>query len=1020
MTAEKLLQHTVWLEPTLLACLLLALAAFLIRTHYFKRTELHLYSPTTPFQRLEQSITSRQEIVFLSGILAFAILLRTIGWNQAWNSPHWFSQAMPLVVADLWEGSTFGEYWVSLLTRYAFSVPYQSAVMLPVAALFQKVLGPSIHLPVLVGAFWSVLGIVAAWGLGRLTHSKTFGLLFAAAITVTPLNLVWSRTGGIVIGGPTHVLLVLWVSYAAGFYRSKKLAVLSGILIWLTAYQYMAARVAFPLGFLALLAGWLRSRTEFRQGCQMLLVVLGTLGAIYILSGTPEIRSVVYPSYGGYTGNRGEKTLVELFEKNWPPISIQFERSVDNYFFRDRAVLWDSDDPLQWGMRYGGLTLAPFVALGAIGVFVCGFRWKRRFLWFFLAAAGFALPCLSIATARRFIIFDVAWCALVAFGVVFVLGRRSFGIIDLSWIKGGLAVLTVGIGLWSFASIVLLNATLTEGVQQPIPYGEAGFADGITCLRCLKAGYAWQKNISHDEFIVLFDSDLERENRTAPGGLPLYGKLAALAAGKPHHFLSFYAVMKNYDSDPPNIGHLYDINANKFSPYLSRRIEQARPKMIRWHFEFPTQWERWLISQLQLAGGEVQFFSTALSPNPGVQVLTRWENRREVFAVFEKLEQDPLLPAGSQCVYSTQKTPLHQRFTLALTGTPPAVPSQTPDWVLGSWGEAFYQGKVFDKGKLADIELVLSPTDSSLGLYLLRRRDWHEAKTDALPAMIGLDCGVNWEGHWWVVNALSGTITTTHPQGNWLPQKGWVGAALDQQGNLFLASARQALYHFDMKQRKLISQFPARVPPSNRVFAGECTPVLMGNDWVATADPNSGQMNMYGLEGSPIAYPNFKRLAGLGDIDVFGIGNAGNYLGIGLGESALSVKMEIRENCLGPQMVHLSMIDQPRKKGTIWNDFSNMILTSEGIYIDMGGVNHLPFLELSLDNNDEYTLRYFKEGEALAEQTIPGMRPPRSGLRVYRLSVPEAVTIQGFDTLHVRPIRGDGAYSLGHVRLLSE
>jgi hypothetical protein len=34
--------------------------------------------------------------------------------------------------------------------------------------------------------------------------------------------------------------------------------------------------------------------------------------------------------------------------------------------------------------------------------------------------------------------------------------------------------------------------------------------------------------VAHDRFVVLFDTDLKRENPTIPGGLPLYGRLAAV------------------------------------------------------------------------------------------------------------------------------------------------------------------------------------------------------------------------------------------------------------------------------------------------------------------------------------------------------------------------------------------------------------------------------------------------------------------------------------------------------------
>src|SRR5439155_1047412 len=127
---------------------------------------------------------------------------------------------------------------------------------------------------------------------------------------------------------------------------------------------------------------------------------------------------------------------------------------------------------------------------------------------------------------------------------------------------------------------------------------ESGFNDGLTCKRCLHAGYEWQSEIASNRFVVLFENDLEREDRTMPGGLSLYGELAALSAGRPRNFLEFYEVMKNYNREPPDVGAFYDGTRTEFASYLYGRLDAARPSTVIWHFERPTQWERWVIGRL--------------------------------------------------------------------------------------------------------------------------------------------------------------------------------------------------------------------------------------------------------------------------------------------------------------------------------------------------------------------------------------------------------------------------------------
>ena len=67
---------------------------------------------------------------------------------------------------------------------------------------------------------------------------------------------------------------------------------------------------------------------------------------------------------------------------------------------------------------------------------------------------------------------------------------------------------------------------------------ELPVGDGIACRRCLDAAKEWAREIEDGAFVVLFDNDVMRENRTSPGGLPGYGKIAALVAGLAALFLA--------------------------------------------------------------------------------------------------------------------------------------------------------------------------------------------------------------------------------------------------------------------------------------------------------------------------------------------------------------------------------------------------------------------------------------------------------------------------------------------------
>jgi hypothetical protein len=78
---------------------------------------------------------------------------------------------------------------------------------------------------------------------------------------------------------------------------------------------------------------------------------------------------------------------------------------------------------------------------------------------------------------------------------------------------------------------------------------------------------------------------------------------------------------------------------------------------------------------------------------------------------------------------------------------------------------------------------------------------------------------------------------------------------------------------------------------------------------------------------------------------------------------------------------------------------------------------HAKSVELSLDNNDRYRVVFYRDEHALADVNVDA-RPEAPGLRVETSVVPALVAAEGFDSIGVRPLYGDGSYALGHVRLL--
>jgi hypothetical protein len=744
--------------------------------------------------------------------------------------------------------------------------------MMPVAVAFQRLLGPSLHLPVLIGAFFGTSGVLVAWWLGRAYESRAFGLLFAALVAISPLQIVWSRSGGICIGSVPHVLLVMALAFVAGRRASVPLAVVAGAAIWATLYQYFAARVAIPLGFLSLLAGVGAGSRRLRHAVLLLAVVLGTLAALYALARPPGLRATAWPSYGGYIGNKGERSLAEAVERSIDGVRREVPATLRAYFRETRTGKsvgqWTrsvvrGDDVFTWGMEAGGLALAPVTVLGLLGLLACLARPWRRLLWLALAGSGVALTALSMVTARRLLVLDVAWCAFAARGVLVLadsLPLRAISARAAARLTGGFLVV---LGAWSFATVVLLHRVLPAPFGTVIPFGESGFGDGHTCLGCLRAAYRWQEEIAHGRLVVLFDPDPYRENRTIPGGLQVYGKTAALAAGRTGSFVDHYAAMANFDIELPRVGALY-MPGTDFSMYLRARIEAAHPTAIVWDFEQPVPWERWLAARLEAAGGVRRLLHTpsilagadeAAAVDGGAFVIeTPWERRGDALAIFDELAA-ATKPRRSPCVSLETPSTSASLTAVLLAGAPPAVPGGPPAWAIASFHELRVGERTvpfFDPAGLDASGPVRVLARGGASLTLDPSTGAHALGRLPLPKLLGVGCAAFLGDAWWTLDPLSGTVSAPPGVDLAVPAGPWIGIARGSEHELVLASADQEIRVIDVASGVETLRFPAAVWPSRRLIFGECSPIVTGDGWLGSWNHLVGSLNVYSRDGADL------------------------------------------------------------------------------------------------------------------------------------------------------------------------
>jgi hypothetical protein len=72
---------------------------------------------------------------------------------------------------------------------------------------------------------------------------------------------------------------------------------------------------------------------------------------------------------------------------------------------------------------------------------------------------------------------------------------------------------------------------------------------------------------------------------------------------------------------------------------------------------------------------------------------------------------------------------------------------------------------------------------------------------------------------------------------------------------------------------------------------------------------------------------------------------------------------------------------------------------------------------VSADHNDRYEVVFYRNGRDVGRIAWGVILGP-DGLKTVQSDVPLSAQSGGYDTLAIRPLYGDGKYSVGHVRLI--
>ncbi|MCB9642150.1 MAG: hypothetical protein H6728_03675 [Myxococcales bacterium] len=112
-----------------------------------------------------------------------------------------------------------------------------------------------------------------------------------------------------------------------------------------------------------------------------------------------------------------------------------------------------------------------------------------------------------------------------------------------------------------------------------------------------------------------------------------------------------------------------------------------------------------------------------------------------------------------------------------------------------------------------------------------------------------------------------------------------------------------------------------------------------------------------------------------------------------------------------------------RWAGTPWNDRGNIILGSSGgfriLEVQLSRMTRAPKVHLSADGNDDLLLSFFAGHKEVGQTVLHASPSNRGGLQVYAEKVPPSAIKAGYNLVKVRPLVGDGVFSVGHLVTLN-
>ena len=117
-----------------------------------------------------------------------------------------------------------------------------------------------------------------------------------------------------------------------------------------------------------------------------------------------------------------------------------------------------------------------------------------------------------------------------------------------------------------------------------------------------------------------------------------------------------------------------------------------------------------------------------------------------------------------------------------------------------------------------------------------------------------------------------------------------------------------------------------------------------------------------------------------------------------------------------PRLLQLSELATERADGSRWDQRGNAVLRLGGVEIDLDQTRFDRRLELSVHRTGEYMVLLFRRLRCVQRETLKVS--PGRGMLTHRILLTPKARDRGYAMIRILPLRGDGRFSVGHLKLL--